>query len=172
MKAGIFLTVMLLGGCGDSGPVANQTPSVSTPTPQIAAPIGEADTAQQEATESRPQPATEPKPLVSRETPPRRTDTAEYRAIGTEPFWAVTVREQSAILQRPDHSPLRYSVSRSVDDRAIRYIGDGFAMKATQGPCSDGMSDAIWSDHVQVSFGEGTLKGCGGVREDDGGIGY
>jgi uncharacterized membrane protein len=52
------------------------------------------------------------------------------------------------------------------DDRAIRYLGDGFAMTATEGPCSDGMSDAIWSDRVQIAFGEGTLKGCGGIRED------
>ena len=45
-------------------------------------------------------------------------------------------------------------------------LADGFSMTVTDGPCSDGMSDAHWADRVALSFGEGTLKGCGGVRED------
>ncbi|MCP1470155.1 hypothetical protein J3E64_001842 [Sphingobium sp. OAS761] len=28
------------------------------------------------------------------------------------------------------------------------------------------MSDAIWSDRVQLAFGEGSWKGCGGLRDD------
>ncbi|WP_197421576.1 hypothetical protein [Sphingobium sp. CCH11-B1] len=70
------------------------------------------------------------------------------------------------MLERPDHPPLRFAIVQESNDRAIRYRGDGFTLTATQGPCSDGMSDAIWSDRVQIAFGEGTLKGCGGVRED------
>ncbi|MDI1296840.1 MAG: membrane-like protein [bacterium] len=110
------------------------------------------------------------KPLVSRETssapspPPRPVPT--YRAIGTEPFWAVTVRGAVATLERPDKPPLRFAVSRSDDARVIRYLGDGITLTLTPGPCSDGMSDALWSDRVQIAFGEGTLKGCGGARED------
>lgn len=38
-------------------------------------------------------------------------------------------------------------------------------MTVAPGPCSDGMSDAIWSDRVQIAFAEGTLKGCGGDRD-------
>nr|WP_087573997.1 membrane-like protein [Sphingomonas sp. CDS-1] len=92
----------------------------------------------------------------------------DYRAIGTEPFWAVTVKGSTATLERPDRAPLRYAVSRNDDKRAIRYLGDGFSMTVTEGPCSDGMSDAVWSERVAVAFGEGTLNGCGGLRDDQG----
>ncbi|WHO39045.1 membrane-like protein [Sphingobium sp. AP49] len=110
--------------------------------------------------------AAQPAPAsVSRETPPPPPPQEDYRAIGTEPFWAVIVKGSVATLQRPDHPPLRYHVSRTDDPRAVRFLGEGFTMTVTEGPCSDGMSDAIWSDRVQVSFGEGTLKGCGGTKD-------
>lgn len=115
----------------------------------------------------------DPVPTVPRETPPvpvldtKAPETAEYRAIGTEPFWAVTVRGSVATLQRPDKVPMRFSVEREDDRRTVRYLGEDFSMTISQGPCSDGISDAIWSDRVQVAFGEGTLKGCGGERDDD-----
>lgn len=104
--------------------------------------------------------------------PPQHVDTAplssesRYRALGTEPFWSVTVKGSVATLERPDKAPQHFSVSRTDDGRAVRYLADGFAMAVTEGPCSDGMSDAHWADSVALSFGEGTLKGCGGVRED------
>ena len=106
------------------------------------------------------------KPLVSRGTPPRQVSAPDYSAIGTEPFWAVIVRGSIATLQRPDHAPLRFTVRVGNDGKAVRYQGDGFAMTLTEGPCSDGMSDAIWSDRVQLAFADGVLKGCGGLRDD------
>ena len=39
-------------------------------------------------------------------------------------------------------------------------------MTVTEGPCSDGMSDSIWSDRAQIAFADGALKGCGGERVD------
>ncbi|NYI22787.1 putative membrane protein [Sphingobium francense] len=90
----------------------------------------------------------------------------DYRAIGTEPFWAVTVKGSTAVLERPDKAPVRYAITRNDDKRALRFLGEGFSMTVTEGPCSDGMSDALWSDRVAVAFGEGTLNGCGGLRDD------
>ncbi|WP_340266296.1 hypothetical protein [Sphingobium mellinum] len=69
-------------------------------------------------------------------------------------------------LERPDRAPKRFAIARTDDGKAIRYLGQGFAMTVTEGPCSDGMSDAVWADRVSISYDEGTLKGCGGVRED------
>ncbi|WCP13646.1 hypothetical protein sphantq_02075 [Sphingobium sp. AntQ-1] len=164
MKAAhLLLPVALLYGCGEGGTGANQTQPA--PTNAIATPIDK-DAAANAAIATSPPSATPPKPLVSRETPPPRPAAADYRAIGTEPFWAVTIRGSTAILERPDQAPLRFSVQVDGDDKAVRYQGHGFAMMLTQGPCSDGMSDAIWSDRVQVAFGEGTLKGCGGARDE------
>lgn len=106
---------------------------------------------------------------VSRETQPAPAPALpapDYRAIGTEPFWAVTVRGTTATLERPDHTPVRFAVVRDVEERAIRYSGEGFAMTINDGPCSDGMSDALWSDRVAVAFRDGVLKGCGGERDE------
>jgi uncharacterized membrane protein len=171
MKAGALLALLLLGSCGTEEPATNRAEAA----PQVATPINNSIANENMAPEPEPEPvpppAPEPKPLVSRETSSHRPTPADYRAIGTEPFWAVTVRGSTAMLERPDHPPLRYSVVQDGDERAIRYLGDGFTLTATEGPCSDGMSDAIWSDRVQIAFGEGTLKGCGGIREEDGPVG-
>jgi uncharacterized membrane protein len=91
---------------------------------------------------------------------------AAYRAIGTESFWALTISGDAAVLERPGQPPRRFSVRRSDQGGVIRYNGDGFTATRTEGPCSDGMSDAHWSDRVQIAFADGTLKGCGGARED------
>lgn len=163
----LFL-IVFLGGCGKGGqPVANETKPALTP--QVAAPINnsaQADAAAAATPTPPPLPADEPKPLVSRGTSPHQTAAPDYRAIGTEPFWAVTVRGSTATLERPDRPPIRYAIRQGDDDGALRMSGDGFTLTATEGPCSDGMSDAIWSDRVQIAFGEGTLKGCGGIREE------
>lgn len=111
-------------------------------------------------------------PSVAPATPPQRariqTEPLTYRALGTEPFWSVTVRQGRATLERPDRPPLTVAVTVTEDIRALRYVGEGLTLMASPGPCSDGMSDALYADRVQVAFGEGTLKGCGGPRIDDG----
>lgn len=163
MKAArLLIPVALLYGCGEGETEANKTQPA--PTTAIAPPVDTISTGNA-AVAAVPPPKMPPKPLVSRETPPPRPAPPDYRAIGTEPFWAVTIRRSTATLERPDQVPLRFAVRADGDDKAVRYQGDGFAMTLTPGPCSDGMSDAIWSDRVQVAFGEGTLKGCGGERE-------
>jgi len=106
---------------------------------------------------------------VPRETvpaPAQRQVGTDYRTIGTEPFWAVTVGGATATLERPDHPPVQFAVARTVEERTIRYRGEGFAMTISDGPCSDGMSDALWSDRVSVAFADGALKGCGGERDE------
>jgi len=106
-----------------------------------------------------------PRGTSSSPTVANKVDEEGYRAIGTEPFWAVTVRNDELLLERPDRPPMRVAVAREVQARSIQYAGEGFTMSVMAGPCSDGMSDAIWSDRVQIAFGEGTLKGCGGSRD-------
>src|SRR5690606_33665321 len=52
---------------------------------------------------------------------PEQGDAERYRAIGTEPFWAVTVRDDLLLLERPDRPPLRIAVKRESQARSIRY---------------------------------------------------
>jgi uncharacterized membrane protein len=161
----VLLIATLLGGCGKDDPATNQAQPKAVP--HVVAPINSSspdNTA--DDIPPAPQPVAEPKPLVSRETSKALPTPPYYRAIGTEPFWGVTLRGSIVLLERPDKAPMRFAVRDQSDDRAIRFVGDGFTLTATEGPCSDGMSDAIWSDRVQIAFADGTLKGCGGLRED------
>ena len=171
MRGALLLMLALaLAGCGGKG----ESPAANNSAGAVVAPIVDGSETQNEMAKGKglenPVPTV---PAVPRETPPvpvletKAPERAEYRAIGTEPFWAVTVRGSVATLQRPDKVPIRFAVEREDDRRTLRYLGESFTMTVSQGPCSDGMSDAIWSDRVQIAFGEGTLKGCGGERDDD-----
>ncbi|PHQ64371.1 MAG: membrane-like protein [Sphingobium sp.] len=163
-QAGWLLAPALLTACGDTPPAGNDAAPVKAPITAPVAPV--MNDSEPDTSTPPPLPASRPKPLVSRETHAPSVAEPDYRAIGIEPFWAVTVRGSIATLERPDKPPMRFTVHASQDRRTIRYQGDGFTMTVSEGPCSDGMSDAIWSDRVQISFGQGTLKGCGGVRDD------
>ena len=164
----IMLSLSACGGEPTPPPMANG--SAVSPQNAIVAPIAAA-TAPTTAPKSPA--AVAPvirKPPVSRGTPPPNRSEPDYRAIGTEPFWAASIRGDKLVLERPDHPPRIFRVVRSDDRRAIRYGGEGFAMTVSEGPCGDGMSDAIWSDRVQIAYGDGTLKGCGGERGGDDGF--
>lgn len=163
---------LLLGGCAkyDDGnsDTGNQAalPIPANATSQASVPIIRKENDTSEPVQPAPQsiaPVSAP-PQTSR-TPPEATS---YRALGTEPFWSVTVRQGRATLERPDRPPLTVAITLTQDPRALRYVGAGLTLLVTPGPCSDGMSDALYTDRAQVAFGEGTLKGCGGPRVDDG----
>nr|WP_254798489.1 membrane-like protein [Sphingobium sp. AS12] len=162
--AGVVLLSAGLGGCDTE--LDNDREAFSQAVPAV---VNSAPPA------NGPAPAKQSKSLKnddisgSRDTHPAPSQVKsapDYRAIGTEPFWAVTVRGDAATLERPDHPPVRFAVARHVEERVIRYSGDGFAMTISEGPCSDGMSDALWRDRVAVAFVDGVLKGCGGERDE------
>lgn len=162
MKAWLFVAgAFLLAGCGRKEDMGDR-PAKDTP-------VAEAPILNQQADRDEPvtlsDTPTPPVPAERVSTEPL-SDQTRYRALGTEPFWAVTVKGSVATLERPDKAPVHVPVNRTDDGRAVRYLADGFSMTVTDGPCNDGMSDAHWADRVALSFGEGTLKGCGGVRED------
>ena len=166
----LVMAIALPGCGGDDMPAANVARSrasapIAVPDPEPGQATGNISQTVPRGTEESPSVASSsgsPSPAVM-----RPVDNG-YRAIGTEPFWAVTVKGSTALLERPDKAPARYAVSRNDDRRAIRFLGEGFSMTITEGPCSDGMSDAVWSDRVAIAFGEGTLNGCGGSRDDQG----
>lgn len=96
---------------------------------------------------------------------------AEFRALGTEPFWAVhTVSSGNGGIA------LRYSTPENSEGSAIAIedelvetqmrrlsgmMGDQpFAIELTVAPCSDGMSDRNYPFTAQVTLGDQTLAGC------------
>ena len=161
----VVAAVLSLTGCGSqesaTGPASkDDVPAAST---RIIQNVTGVQGARDSPAPSNPS-AEPPIPAIANQAQPGSQ--ARYRAIGTEPFWTVTVKGSTATLERPDKAPQHFPISRNADGRTIRYLADGFAMTVSDGPCSDGMSDAVWADRVSVAFGEGTFKGCGGVRED------
>lgn len=160
----LLAPVLTMAGCGGE----KEVPAANIAQSQASAPIIIQNEVANQSVENEAQRVprgTEEEPAAPPPDPGRPAED-RYRAIGTEPFWAVTVKGSVVTLERPDKAPVRYAVSRHDDGRAIRYLGVGFSMTVTEGPCSDGMSDAVWSDRVAIAFGEGTLSGCGGMRDD------
>ena len=170
MRLAALPLLALSAGCGDKPVAVLNAAGIEREAEVVRAPItmepAKSDGERDRSTAVAP-PA---KPLVSRGTSARDPAPSDYRAIGTEPFWAVTVRGATAVLERPDAPPLHYGVRQEMDSKSLRYLGDGFTMTISEGPCSDGMSDALWSDRVQIAFAQGVYKGCGGDREEDRGF--
>jgi uncharacterized membrane protein len=164
----LSLMLVPLAGCG-GGEKADGNNAANNAAPAIAAPIVEGNNAVEAENEAALPVAETPAPKPPKAPAPTPApDKADYRAIGTEPFWAVTIRGDVATLERPDHKPEPFDVVRIDNAGSVSWSGDGLSMRIKPGPCSDGMSDAIWSDSVQVATGDGTLKGCGGMRDDGG----
>jgi uncharacterized membrane protein len=87
-----------------------------------------------------------------------------YKALGTEPGWALTIRE-GAMLYQGDYGQVRI-----VEATPPGYRPTAGSMRSGRltvtigaGPCSDGMSDHLWQDRVAVAVAGGrTARGCGG----------
>src|SRR4051812_7080668 len=90
-----------------------------------------------------------------------QSNTQPYQALGTEPFWSLTI----------DGSTIRYEpaggrVVRVAKPRPIvgfngeRYQARGMTVDITHVECSDGMSDRTFHDTVTVNVAGRTLRGC------------
>lgn len=88
-----------------------------------------------------------------------------YRAVGTEPFWSLTLNGRDMIFTEAARPGQRIVVPQP---RVII----GFAGEIYQTPrmgvnivhtqCSDGMSDRIYPDKVQLRVDGRSFEGCGG----------
>jgi len=86
-----------------------------------------------------------------------------YRALGTEPFWSITVASGRITYESPEGG---FSV------RAPRgqELGDGriwetrrITLQASNRECSDGMSDTVYPQTVRATVDGRALRGCGGA---------
>lgn len=96
--------------------------------------------------------------------PAAAEQTDGYRAIGTEPFWSLTIGRDVMRLKELDRRPVavRTPAARPSFD-GLRYVTRRMAVDVTRAPCSDGMSDRVYPDTVTVTVGRRTLRGCGGL---------
>lgn len=86
-----------------------------------------------------------------------------YHALGTEPFWSVTITRRAIRLERPDAPPLvvRRPPAR-ITRTGRRYAARAITIEIVRARCSDGMSDRLYPDTVAVRLHNTTLHGCGG----------
>jgi heat shock protein HslJ len=87
-----------------------------------------------------------------------------YRALGTEPFWSVTIGGGRMVYDDPEGKrvTVRTPAARpSFNGR--RYVTRRLSIDITRQQCSDGMSDRIYADTVRVTVDGRALEGCGGA---------
>lgn len=85
-----------------------------------------------------------------------------YRALGTEPFWSITIANGQMRYEAPESG-------FSVPAPRGQELGDGrlwetrrIRLQASNQECSDGMSDRTYSQAVRAQVDGRTLEGCGG----------
>jgi len=86
-----------------------------------------------------------------------------YRALGTEPFWGLTIDERQMIFTQPDAQPVAQPTPRAI----IGFAGEIYQtprihVNIVHAQCSDGMSDRVYRDKVQVDVDGRRYNGCGG----------
>lgn len=96
-------------------------------------------------------------------------NTAIFRAVGTEPFWAVTAGSDTAVYERPGQRSVGVSVRRITYGRGVEFIGvmNGrpFTLNLQAATCSDGMSDTKYPFTARLSAGGQRLTGCAGPTD-------
>ena len=87
-----------------------------------------------------------------------------YRAIGTEPFWNVLIDERDVTFTQPDAQPIRQPVPKVIIGIAGEiYKTPRIDVNIVHARCSDGMSDRVYPDKVQVTVDGKQFNGCGGL---------
>lgn len=89
--------------------------------------------------------------------------TEPFRALGTEPFWSVTVADDRVTFESPEGPPVIMPLISSVPrGEGRRYATSRMTMDVVPGECSDGMSDRRYAERVTVVMDGRRLEGCGG----------
>ena len=89
-----------------------------------------------------------------------------YRANGTEPFWSLTIDDRSIAFSRPEEQPIVQPKPKVI----IGFAGEIYQtlrinVNIVHTKCSDGMSDRIYPDKVQVTVDGQRFNGCGGTAD-------
>jgi heat shock protein HslJ len=86
-----------------------------------------------------------------------------YKALGTEPFWGLTIDERQMIFTQPDAQPIAQPTPKVI----VGFAGEIYQtprlnVNIVHAQCSDGMSDRTYPDKVQVTVDGRQFSGCGG----------
>lgn len=103
--------------------------------------------------------------LASCATVPPAADPAAYHALGTEPGWSLTIDQRMMRFSGPyGIGPVAEPTPRVIHGFAGEsYQGKRIRVNIVHGQCSDGMSDRVYPDSVQLGVDGTSYRGCGGV---------
>jgi uncharacterized membrane protein len=90
---------------------------------------------------------------------------AIYRALGTEPFWSLTLDGREMVFTEANAPGQR--IVQPQPKVIIGFAGEIYqspriGVNIVHTPCSDGMSDRTFPDKVQLRIDGRSLEGCGG----------
>ena len=151
-----FLLVAALAGCSQPAPPVAE-PSASPAAGTLHSPVS-ATTATASAS---------PSPALF-ELP------ANFRALGTEPFWAAKVAGGRLTYMTPeDQAGTTIAVERVARAEFVELrgtlAGKPLALTISKGPCSDGMSDVVYRWSVERRLGDDEQRGCARTDADQAG---
>lgn len=99
------------------------------------------------------------------DAPAPRPDAAfdgEFKLVGTEPFWGLTIKGSQLSLDRlegPDVVAPR--TAPVMEGQSAVWTSGTLIVRLTPGACSDGMSDRSYAYTATVRVDGETLNGCG-----------
>jgi uncharacterized membrane protein len=87
-----------------------------------------------------------------------------YHAVGTEPFWSLVIGDREISFTQPEQQPVVQPKPRAI----VGFAGEIYQtpridVNIVHAQCSDGMSDRVYPDKVQVRVDGKRFSGCGGL---------
>ena len=98
--------------------------------------------------------------------PPSPTP-AVYRALGTEPFWSLTLDGREMVFTEanaPGQRTVMPQPKAIIGFAGEIYQTERMGVNIVHTPCSDGMSDRTYPDKVQLRVDGRSFEGCGGAE--------
>ena len=89
---------------------------------------------------------------------------APYHGLGTEPFWNLVIDDRNVTFIRPEQPPVVQPRPQAI----VAFAGEIYKtqridVNIVHAQCSDGMSDRVYPDKVQVTVDGTRYDGCGGL---------
>ncbi len=87
-----------------------------------------------------------------------------YHALGTEPFWNLLIGGREITFTAPEKQPVTQPTPKPIIGIAGEiYRTPRIDVNIVHAQCSDGMSDRVYPDKVQVTVDGKRFNGCGGL---------
>jgi uncharacterized membrane protein len=89
---------------------------------------------------------------------------APYHGVGTEPFWSLAIDERNIAFELSGEQPIVQRRPKAIVGIAGEiYQTPRIDVNIVHGQCSDGMSDRVYPDKLQVTVDGKRFNGCGGL---------